>query len=70
MAGTVQGEIRIWVIEAIQQQGLCRQRGIQNGLLVCVAYSRVVRERPVDKTARLSVVQKVPARKTLTPLDP
>ena len=67
MAGTIQGEIRVWVIEAIQQQGLCSRRGIVNGLEVCAAYARVVRERPVDKTARLRVVQKVPARASLEP---
>ena len=70
MVGTIRGEIRVWVIEAIRQQGLCRRRGLQNGLEVCAAYARVVREQPVDKMVRLSVVPKVPARASLEPPPP
>jgi hypothetical protein len=37
-----------------------------NGMQVCVDYPLEVGEQPVDRTARLSVVQKGPAKPTST----
>ncbi len=65
-AGTIRGEIHVWVIEAVQRRGICRRTGLVNGMQVCVDYPLEVGEQPVDRTARLSVVQKGPAKPTST----
>jgi len=67
VSGTIGGEVHVWVIEAVQRQGLCRKTGIVNGLQVCVDYPLEVSEQPVDKTAVLNVVEKVPSPASLGP---
>ena len=59
-AGTVAGEVRVWVTEAIHRQGLCSRTGIVNGMQVCVAYDRVLSQETVDKAAVLEVLQIYP----------